>query len=202
MMTDEQELDALRRFTVNVEKHLAKIRPVRREMEKAGHDDLVVIANLVQFIELFTLDFTFISMDHTRQNHKWGRGLYGRILSLMIVECFDDFGALLGKRLRSTITSLEYDPSVLATLDSIRRELKQLVVKHDADLRAIRNNVFGHRDHDATLQLEVMDTLDIASIVKIREDLMRWLLKLQDFVGAVTAPLPGHVKSRRLQMNR
>jgi len=195
----EQIDQALDGFAANVETHLNKIRRVRHEMEKAGDQDLVAVANLVQFMELFILDFTFICMDHSDGRHKWRQGLYGRIISLMIVECFEDFGELLAGKLRTTINSLDYAPSVLTNLGTLHGDLHQLRTRHESTLREIRNNVFGHRDHNAAHQIEMMESLDRTRLVRVQRDLMKWLLQLQDFLYTLVKPLPGFVKSRRSQ---
>src|SRR5882724_3703844 len=180
----------MRRFTATVETNLIAIGAARRAMEVAGDHDFAIIANLAQFIDLFTLDFTFVAMDHSREGQKWRQGLYGRIVSLMIVECLEDFGELLGKTLRTTLVALKYNPNVLTTLGEIHGDLNQLRTKHEAAMREIRNNVFGHRDLNASRQLEVMANLDRSRLVRAQQDLMTWLLRLQEFMGTVTTPLP------------
>ncbi len=185
-----------RRLVAGIDRELRVTSAVRTEAQKVGHHEVVAVANLVQHIGLMTVDFAIVSAEFFSCEERWRKSLYGRIASLMIVECFEDFGELLGKKLRDALVAMSYDSAVMANLNRIHKELNSLRNRNEEVLRQVRNNVFGHRELDTGVQLRVMESLDPAMIGGVMKELMTWLLTLQQFTGGLLPHMLQFVKAR------
>jgi len=185
-----------RKLVAGIDRELRVTSAVRTEAQKAGHHEVVAVANLTQHIGLVTVDFAIVSAEFFSCEERWHKSLYGRIASLMIVECFEDFGELLGKKLRDPLVAMSFDPVVMANLNRVHKELNSLRDRNEEVLRQIRNNVFGHRELDTGVQLRVMESLDPAMIGRVMKELMTWLLTLQEFTGMLLPHISQFVKAR------
>jgi hypothetical protein len=185
-----------RNLVAGIDRELRVTSAVRAEAQKAGHQEVVAVANLTQHVDLMTVDFSIVAAEFFSCEERWHKYLYGRIASLMIVECFEDFGELLGKKLRDPLVAMSVDPVVMANLNRIHKELNSLRDRNEEVLRRIRNNVFGHREFDTGVQLSIMENLDPAMIGRVMKELMTWLLTLQEFTGGLLPHMSQHVKAR------
>lgn len=178
-----------RQLVGGIDRELRVTSAVRAEAQKVGHHEVVAVVNLTQHIGLMTVDFAIISAEFHSCEERWHKSLYGRIACLMIVECFEDFGELLGRRLRDPLVAMSVDPAVIADLSRMHKELNSLRDRNERLLRQIRSNVFGHRELDTEVQLRVMGSFDPALIGQVMKELMTWLLTLQRFTGGLTPVL-------------
>lgn len=185
-----------RKLVDGIDRELRVTSAVRTAAQKAGHHEVIAVANLTQHIGLMTADFAIVSAEYFSCKERWHKCFYGRIASLMIVECLEDFGELLGKKLREPLVAMSVDSLVIADLNRIHKELNILRDRNEKALRQIRNNVFGHRELDTEVQLRVMESINPSMISQVMRELMTWLLTLQQFTGGLLPHMSQHVKAR------
>ena len=99
----------------------------------------------------FSLYYAFVTQDisilwgnYNLTDSKAERNLYGRLLSMTIIEFLDDINGLLGKDLRQELESNGMSEYAI-TLNQINKTYARLKTKKNSELRQIRNNVAAHK---------------------------------------------------------
>lgn len=111
------------------------------------------------------------------------RNLYARVLTLSIVEFFEDIGQLLGKEYRSRISLLNNHEVFIKKLNLIAKHLNNLRSRHEKSLRQIRNAVIAHKEHNTIQQIKIIHELDLKSIGALSIDIMNWCTSFINFSG-------------------
>ncbi len=160
---------------------LSESNSLRQLLEKIRWSDGVEIINLAQFVTLVNSDLHFIMIDLHNAKNPLKQKVYARLLALTIVECFDDLSFLLGKSHRSTLQKIGITSETYEKLDRISESLNKLRRAHEPLLRSIRNYVIAHRDHNAKVQLEWINSLDINSMRLLGIEFFNLLTDLADY---------------------
>jgi hypothetical protein len=169
----------------------------RSRYEKFGLSHHVQIMNTAQFAFLWNLDLHHLLREldgfQNRRGYAedWQRMLHVRLLAMTMYECCEDFQALLGKPLRAALTALKAEPALIAELNSLGSQLTNFWDNNRVELKALRNTIVAHRDHDARVQLKALRS---ARVKEIRDggwqmlswttDLIIWLNKALAFADA------------------
>ena len=168
-----------------VERVLKITCSIRDSVDRLGTAHHVALVNVCQFALLFNYDLSCLLHDLTATQIAWHRRLHARHLALTLVECVEDFTALLGKPFRRAISELRLDPATVETLNSLSAELHAFQRQHDRFLRSVRNYTIAHREHDATIQLQWINDLEPKSLGALGDEMMRWTARLHVYLHSV-----------------
>ena len=156
----------------------------RSAFEARGDHHLVCIQNSLQFVLIWNWDLTTILNGLRKDTQDWSlqggyrRKLFARLLALTIYETLDKLKLLLdpeGRRKWSIAKSLlacAATPKVLDDVGRVHRAVLGALEAHSELLIGIRKNVIGHRDQDATKQLEWMKRANSDELEKLGWELL------------------------------
>lgn len=168
-----------------LEENLEVSIKARVTAEQKNLEDIVFIININQFVIIFAYDLSVLMPDLLITEAGWRRKLHARLLALSISEFFEDITELLGKNFRNKVELLGDKLISFDRLNAIMKQLNQLRLKHEKDLRSIRNIAIGHRDKDAKTQLDLINNLDVEGLQFLAKDVMEWLKSIIKFLTGV-----------------
>jgi transcriptional regulator with XRE-family HTH domain len=156
----------------------------REKLESGGADQRIAILNALQFAILFNFDLRQLLRDIAVSRRSWAAKLYARVLALTLYECTEDFMAILGKDFRNALTELG-TPEHVRLLNELHRRVCMFFDEHRAELQAIRGEVIGHRQHDASVQIAQLRRISVDRIRDLGYELLAWLNDFHSFSGSV-----------------
>lgn len=115
------------------------------------------IYNVGLFIALLEQDISAFSESILFARTAWHRQFHGRNLAVLLYEASEDLPALLGRDYRAWLANLTRDASWIDSLNKIGRKLSIFRKSHTSFLEEIRNHIGAHREHNAILQLQIME---------------------------------------------
>jgi hypothetical protein len=153
-----------------LENTLATLSSTRKKFESAKLAKGVPIFNLAQFAFLVQYDVSALAHDALLAKSVWRRKLYCRLLAVTLIESVEDLTKLAGWEFTKLVDGVYSDPSVQQRLLSIRQDLHKFLKKYEKMLRDVRQNAAAHRDHDATKQLQIIESLDCDKVLKAAQE--------------------------------
>jgi len=142
-----------------------------------GSADDILLINVVQFSLLFNFDLSCLLRDLRARKGTWHVKLHARHLALTMFECVDDFLALLGKDFRALVASTDSTGAALAKLNDLHSHLRVFQDQH-REFGPIRHNITAHREHNAAVQIHLLQNLDDAAIENAALAMIQWLSNL------------------------
>lgn len=137
------------------------------------------------FIALLANDILISRGDQLIEHIPVKKNYYSRQLCLLLFEAIEDLPSVLGKDFRKALLAIPVDAGLVDELNQITKKLARLSHNYSADLKKIRTVAGAHRDHDASLQLSVIKTIDSGKIAQIAgeldsilDELVRWFTKI------------------------
>jgi hypothetical protein len=100
--------------------------------------------------------------------------LHARVAALLVVEFMEDVGDLTGKDFRAAIVPL-LTVAENHKFHQILKILNALKKKHEKDFRKLRNFAIGHRDSNASLQLQIIRETKVDLISATVYEVIDWL---------------------------
>jgi len=129
---------------------------------------------MYQFVLICQRDVALLIADIIDSKDRARTQLYVRVLALVLSEFFEDLEVLFNNEFRKQFESLFPREDVRSGLRDVCRTLSQLRQCHDPTLRAIRNTVIAHREHDVTAQLAALASLDQGRILDLAMAVKMW----------------------------
>jgi hypothetical protein len=160
----------------------------RRRAEESGDRGWLILTNVDQFALLFNFDLSCLLQDMRARTNTWHTNLHARTLVLTMFECVDDFKALLGREFRSLVQSLDKDGTILAEANKLHSELRGFLDQHPR-FKEVRDTVTAHREHDAGVQIHLIENLDVSEVESAGYEMMRWLTRLHQLTAKMTEAL-------------
>ena len=154
------------------------------------------VLNASQFWCLFIHDFQVVLERTYLEPTVEAQKVFARVLSMMIVECFDDFAELLGKSFDADMRAIGMDESRLTGFLHVRLSLRGLRSRNEGELLVVRNVLTAHREHDARKQWDVMQGQELNRVRQLAYDLTTWSVQLLDALTPVIDYAAGRVVSR------
>jgi hypothetical protein len=141
-----------------------------------GSRDVDDLFNVTQFLFLFLYDYSVLTSDFLSSDDDRRRSLYARILSMLMLEAFDDFGHLLGRRLRRLLERAKAPAQLYQQLNAVHGGITALSRKHRKELSQVRNISIAHREHDVLQQLPHTHTSDLSRFLELTRDFHVWTI--------------------------
>ena len=160
----------------------------RGRAEESGDRKRILLSNVEQFALLFNFDLSCLLRDMRARPNTWHTKLHARTLVLAMFECVADFMSLLGRDFRSVVKTIDSDGSLLLETNRLHTELRSFVDRYPR-FEEIRNIATAHRDHDAAVQIHLLETLDVDEVESAGYSMVQWLTRLHDLTGRMTRML-------------
>jgi len=172
-----KNLSAFSKHQRTLRKMIRKSTALRELAERTGLPALVWQCNLIQYVSLWSHDYSGLVEEMLRASSRWKKKLYARHLAITIFEGTSDFAVLLGKPLRDHLVGFGLATRLEAERKTLHKEIVQFARSHGPFLKRIRNSVIGHRDHNAKTQIELIDSMKPAIMYRLCLALIRWSKK-------------------------
>ncbi|WCL50658.1 hypothetical protein [Leptospira sp. GIMC2001] len=114
------------------------------------------IWNFAGFVNICSYDLAVAGYEMLFTNHHWKRVYFARQAALIIFEASEDIPQLMGRKLRTAISTLPNSQSLIAELNQINANFTDYKREKRASLERIRHFTIGHRDHDMEDVMEII----------------------------------------------
>jgi hypothetical protein len=148
--------------------------------EAKNFKKLKTIANASLFLSIFNYDLSVICYELTILNEGWRKSFHARVAALLVVEFMEDVGDLTGKDFRAAIVPL-LTAEENQKFHQILQILNVLKKKHEKDFRRLRNVAIGHRDRNASLQLQIIRETKADLISSTVYEVIDWVTLITRF---------------------
>ena len=147
-------------------RNVKALKAYPRILAKAEHKYLHKVFDKALFNTLCNLDL-ITELKHLDMSRAVGNAfetnLFARIAAHSCFEILDNLNQAVGKEVRELVKS-RLGPHALRDLNTHVKELNQIKKRHIAELKGIRNNLFGHGMKAGREQAEQMLRIDPAAI--------------------------------------
>jgi len=181
------------RHLIRERKHIAAlertIRTVRTEYDRAKKNEMPHfqrIHNAGLYVLVFEYDITILKNDALFALRKWKKAFVARQLAVLLYEAAHDLPELLGKEFRESLKTLPVSEAEWKCLNGITKQISSFRSEHRHLLNGLRNFVGAHRDKDAAKQLEIIESIDLLTMMKLAGQLYEALGELVPFLARIT----------------
>src|SRR5690606_20964109 len=122
--------------------------------------------------------------DYSLANNNTKKNLYGRLLSMTIIEFLDDINGLLGKNLRIELKSNNM-AEFIKELNEINKVFSTVKIKNNSELRLIRNNSAAHKSKNAKDLIDFTDQAHFENLHKISVEVSKTNIKLNELTTKI-----------------
>lgn len=127
--------------------------------------------NACIFSSINNRDIQFLSKNYGVSKNENEKNLFGRLLSMTIIEFLGDINNLLGDNLRNELIKNGYQ-EFIDELKLINKEFSSIKSKHNKELRKIRNNASAHKTKNAMDLIDFTQNFEMKNIISIAVDVM------------------------------
>lgn len=133
--------------------------------------------NVCLYSSIVSRDISILWNKYSLSENNGEKNLFGRLLSMTLIEFLDDINALLGKNLRLELEKNSMEKFV-PELNSINKEFSKLKKLHNAELRIIRNNCAAHKTKKAKDLISFTKKQQFDNLYEISTDTSKINIKL------------------------
>lgn len=154
------------------------------DLQKSGRNNYDEFYNACLYSSIVTRDISFLWNDYSQTTNETQKNLYGRLLSMTIIEFLDDINGLLGKNLREELESNNMSEFILE-LKNINKEFATVKKQNNAELRRIRNNSAAHKSKIAKDLINYTEQVHFENIHKISVEISKTNIKLNELTTKI-----------------
>jgi len=140
--------------------------------QKNGKSKYDQFMNACIYSSIVGRDIQFLTKNYILTKNKNEKNLYGRLLSMTIIEFLEDINKLLGNKLRKELIKNEMS-EYLIELNSINKDFSKIKKENNKPLRRIRNNAAAHKTLDSKALLDFTNKLEIENLNGISNSVSR-----------------------------
>jgi len=148
------------------EADINSIQTTWESLKQAGIHKYDKFYNVCLYSSSVNQDISILWNNYTLTESKSEKNLYGRLLSMTIIEFLDDINGLLGKNLRIELISNDMEEFVVV-LNKINKSYSNLKTQNNSELRKIRNNAAAHKTKIAKDLIDFADKIHYEKLDKI-----------------------------------
>jgi hypothetical protein len=175
---------------------ITRNRELARQMGDISDETLM---NAFQFTVIFNYDLRVLQVDVQGAGDSWRGRLYTRYLMLVMHEAADDLVAILGTHFRAVLKAWHAPEPMIAELNALHKQLTAFRRDNEAAFAVTRNSITAHRDHDATLQLQALEGIDIKAMLAESYRLLDWMTSFHKYCSRMLDWQRAQLKSRRIR---
>lgn len=156
-------------------RNVAGLKMYPEALDKPEHKYLHPVFDKALFNALCTLDLItelkYLDLANAAKN-AWEANFFSRVVAHSCFEILDNFNAIAGREILELVKT-RLGPGALKDLHARVREMNQINRKDGPYLKAIRNNLFGHRMKVGLQQAEEMLLIKPAPIYQLGRRIFR-----------------------------
>lgn len=138
-----------------------------REFRERGWNTHAEIWNVAFFLNMAAHDISILVFQLASEQDPWTRKLTARHLALAAYETVEDMLHLLGKPIRQPLEKLGLLDILGQQLRHARQPLDSYWKNYSSKLKAIRVASVAHREHDGETLFELIDRIDVHTIMEL-----------------------------------
>ncbi|NDV14887.1 hypothetical protein GO009_02520 [Muricauda sp. TY007] len=149
--------------------------------------------NVCLYSSVVTRDISILWNDYSLTNNNTKKNLYGRLLSMTIIEFLDDINGLLGKNLRIELKSNNMS-EFIKELNEINKAFSTVKKENNTVLRLIRNNSAAHKSKNAKDLIDFTDQVHFENLHKISVEVSETNIKLNELTTKIIYKITERIK--------
>ncbi|MBA6155728.1 hypothetical protein H3Z83_04210 [Tenacibaculum sp. S7007] len=122
--------------------------------------------NVCLYSSIVTRDISMLWNDYSLTDNETKKNLYGRLLSMTIIEFLDDINGLLGRNLRIELESNNMS-EFISELNDVNKKFSTVKKQNNKELRLIRNNSAAHKSKKAKDLINFTENIHFENLHKI-----------------------------------
>lgn len=122
--------------------------------------------NVCLYSSIVTRDISMLWNDYSLTDNETKKNLYGRLLSMTIIEFLDDINGLLGRNLRIELESNNMS-EFISELNDVNKKFSTVKKQNNKELRLIRNNSAAHKSKKAKDLINFTKNIHFENLHKI-----------------------------------
>ena len=162
-----------------------EVKKIHDRTDNLGLADCAVAMNAMLFVLLLDLDLSVVLFDQAAEDDGPKKDVYSKALALLVWEGLDDVPSVLGKGFRLALSKLNAPADLASRIGEPVSQIAALKRAHSKVLNEIRDVAAAHRDHNAVVQLALLESLDHAKLRDIAILLLHELSALHVCFGDV-----------------
>lgn len=172
-----------------LERTISSIRKQHQEAIKNGMLHYERIYNVSLYIMILEYDVVVLKNDALFSFRSWKKKFVARQLAVLLYESSQDLPKLLGKDYRKSLHAIDIEEDELKIFNRITQKLNKFKNENREVLKKLRNYVGAHRDHNAALQLKIIEEIDLLDMMKLSAEYYAARTELVPFVIRTTLKL-------------
>lgn len=166
------------------------------ELNKARIYNYDEFYNVSLYSSIVNRDISILWNNLILSERKSEKNLYGRLLSMTIIEYLDDINGLLGKNLRKELEQNNMG-EYINLLNGINKSFSKIKTQFNSELREIRNNSAAHKTKDSKVLLNFTQKDQFQSLDKITTIVSKINLTLIQLFSQIIFKITEQIKSRK-----
>ncbi len=114
------------------------------------------------------------------------RNFVARHYAVLLYEASEDLPQMFGGEYRKALSTLQLGEQILAELDGVMKRINEFKRLRAAKLKSVRIHAGAHREHDTTLQLEMIESIQPISMMELAAEIYAPIRALLDLLTKVT----------------
>ena len=169
--------------------------------QKNGKSKYDQFMNACIYSSIVGRDIQFLTKNYILAKNKNEKNLFGRLLSMTIIEFLEDINKLLGNKLRKELMKNEMSEYV-DELNTINKEFSKVKKENNKPLRRIRNNAAAHKTLDSKALLDFTSKLEINDLTEISNSVSRSNKKFVELSTIIINRFKDESQRELIELNR
>jgi len=181
---------AVHKSNISRELDIEALKDLWQLYQKNGNRSWGNFLNACLFSSIMGRDLELLSKRYILTKDKNEKNLFGRLLSMTIIEYLDDINNLLGNKLRKELIQNKLS-DFSEQIKQINKRFSLIKKKNNTELRRIRNNASAHKTKDSlvlldfTREIEIKELGELAStILKLNTDFTKCTVQIFNKMNA------------------
>ncbi len=140
--------------------------------------------NVCLYSSIVSRDISILWNKYSLSENDAEKNLFGRLLSMSLIEFLDDINGLLGRNLRLELERNSMEKFV-EELNLINKEFARVKKQHNTELREIRNNCSAHKTKKAKDLIDFTKNNHFENLHEISADTSKINIKLTELTTKI-----------------
>ncbi|MFC0603332.1 hypothetical protein [Winogradskyella pulchriflava] len=165
-------------------------------LQKAKINDYDEFYNVSLYSSIVNRDIAILWNNYILTESKSEKNLYGRLLSMTIIEYLDDINGLLGKKLRLELEENSMN-EYIHVFNKVNKSFAKIKTQFNSELRKIRNNSAAHKTKKSKDLLDFTRDEHLESLNEIARIVSEINLILIKLSSQIVIKITEQIKSKK-----
>jgi|TARA_R100000501_G_C2606952_1_gene102469 hypothetical protein len=186
---------ALKKADISTDQDIDSLSDIWKKLQAAKIYNYDEFYNVCLFSAIVGRDIRILWNNYHLTNNENEKNLFGRILSMTIIEFLDEINGMLGKSLRQELQKNGME-KYENELNRINKKFAQIKKQHNTELRKIRNNAAAHKTKKAKDLIDFKKK-HFENLFEISTDVSRNNIELTNLTTQIIYEIIDHIKNRK-----